>query len=33
MKAKFILWILEKRGLRWGDRVEKPFDRFLLKLI
>lgn len=30
---KILWWILEKRGVTWGDKVEKPFDKFIWGLI
>lgn len=30
---KILWWILEKRGITWGDEVEKPFDKFIWGLI
>lgn len=33
MINKLIFFILEKRGITWGDIIEKPFDKFLWKLV
>ena len=30
---QFIYWLLKKRGIFWGDKVIKPFDKFLHSLL
>lgn len=30
---KIVYKILEWRGIKWGDKIEKPFDKFLWRLI
>lgn len=31
--SKIIYWILEKRGITWGSKIEKPLDKFLYSLL
>lgn len=30
---KILWWILEKRRITWGDKIEKPVDKFIWGLI
>lgn len=30
---QFIYWLLEKRGISWGDKITKSFDKFLYSLL
>ena len=33
MKYRLITFILNLRGIGWGDRAIKPFDKWLLRLL
>jgi hypothetical protein len=30
---RIIYWLLAKRGITWGSKVEKPLDKFLFSLL